>query len=462
MRDINKLKSFSAKDYTARPTLLAEVDSRQQAKKNMPGLGGTTSHSYQPEVPPPIQQQPQPPMPEPQHQQYQPFRPHDQADYRDPADHYPRSNIYEAPYHSRSRSCRIFDDEENDYSSVSSRTSGQRYHGVRRSGASGPMRRHRYDHVDNTYGSEYGERLRHRELRQMAPPPSSHSRRMLEQRRQPHRSNRYYDHHEHYDYEERSERYARDYYNDFDDYEEFDERYSDHYDHRRASSGLARRRDAQRRPRASDVRVGCTTRGEVGWASSYSTRGMNHGRHGYHSRPRVVRLDDPRDGDSIIFRSSPAPSGKGDSSDSESLLVLEHGKPRSQFGRILATLKRQTTGFAPLSPKATVHRVQMREAKVAGAQRVVNGRIVEVKSEHGDNGETESVPASALPENDEIAGAVDVASAPPAPPAEHAEQDPSEQLLKAVVTTDAIAEDGNEAETPPVPVAAGVVKVAAT
>ncbi|KAJ2703709.1 hypothetical protein H4218_000175 [Coemansia sp. IMI 209128] len=459
MRDINKLKSFSAKDYTSRPTLLAEVDSRQQAKKNMPGLGGTTSHSYQPEAPPPTQQ-PQPPMPEPQYQQYQPFRPHDHADYRDPADHYPRSNIYEAPYHNRSRSGRIFDDEENDYSSVSSRTSGLRHHETRRGGGSGPMRRHRYDHVDNTYGSEYGERLRSREQRQMAPPPSSHSRRVVEQRRQPRRSNRYHEeHHERYDYEGRSDRYARDYYDDYDDDEEFDERYNDYYDHRRASSGLARRHDAQRRPHASDIRVGRTNRSEVGWASSYSTRGIAHGRHGYHSRPRVVRLDDPRDGDSIIFRSSPAPSGKGDSSDSESLLVLEHGKPRSQFGRILATLKRQTTGLAPLSPKATVHRVQIREAKVAGAQRVVNGRIVEVKSENEDNGETESAPESALPENNVAAGTVDGA---PATPAEPAEQVSPKQSVDAAVATDAIAADEIVAETPPTPVTAGAATVAVT
>ncbi|KAJ2063230.1 hypothetical protein GGI17_001841 [Coemansia sp. S146] len=461
MRDINKLKNFSAKDYTARPTLLAEVDSRQQARKNMPGLGGTTSHSYQPEAPPPIQQQPLPPLPEPQPQQHQSFRPHDQGEYRDhrdQADHYPRSNRYEVSYHNRSRSCQIFDDEDNDYSSISSRTSGQRYHGAGRNGSHGPTRRHRYDHVDNTYGSEYGERLRHREFRQMAPPPSSHGRQVVEQRRQPHRNARYYEY-EHHDYEERSKTYVRDYYDDLDDDEEFDERYGDPYDHRLAAAGSARRRDAQRRPCASDVRVG-RARGEARWASPYSSRGSTHGRHGYHGRPRLAHLDDPRDGDSVIIRSSPPPTGKASGSDSESLLVLEHGKPRSQFGRILANLKRQTTGFTPMSPKATVHSVQIREAKVTGAQRAVDGRIVEVKSENED--EVESMPASALPEAD---GVVDTDNAAPIPPTEPTEQNASEQPLQTVATTEKVGDIGDAAmdpPAPPTPVATSAVPVTAT
>ncbi|KAJ2108191.1 hypothetical protein GGI16_001231 [Coemansia sp. S142-1] len=454
MRDINKLKSFSAKDYTSRPTLLAEVDSRQQARKNMPGLGGTTSHSYQPEVPPPIQQQPLPPLPEPQPQQHQSFRQHDQGEYRDhrdQGDHYPRPNRYEASYHNRSRSCQIFDDEENDHSSVSSHTSGQRYHGAGRNGSHGPMRRHRYDHVDNTYGSEYGERLRHRENRQVAPPPSSHGRRVLEQRRQPRRNARYYEQYEHHDYEERSETYARDYYDDLDDDEEFDERYGGRYDHRLASSGSARRRDAhrdaQRRPCASDVRVG-RTRGEAGWASPYSSRGSTHVRHGYHNRSRLVHLDDPRDGDSIVIRSSPPPTGKTSGSDSESLLVLEHGKPRSQFGRILANLKRQTTGFAPMSPKATVHSVQIREAKVTGAQRVADGRIVEMKSENDDDVEVESLPASALPEANVV---VDRGNDAPTPPTEPTEQGDPEQPSQIATTSVAVVDIVDKAEDPPVP-----------
>ncbi|KAJ2883934.1 hypothetical protein H4R27_002432 [Coemansia aciculifera] len=461
MRDINKLKDFSAKDYTTRPTLLAEVDSRQQARKNMPGLGGTTSHSYQPEAPPPIQQQPLPPLPEPQPQQHQSFRPHDQGEYRDhhdQANHYPRPNRYEASYHNRSRSCQIFDDEDNDYSSVSSRTSGHRRHGAGRNGSHGPTRRHRYDHVDNAYGSEYGERLRRREFRQVAPPPSSHDRRVVEQRRQPRRNARYYEY-EHHDYEERSETYARDYYDDLDDDEDFDERYGDRYDHRLADPGSARRRDAQRQPCASDVRVG-RARGEARWASPYSSRGNTHGRHGYHTRPRLVHLDDPRDGDSVIIRSSPPPIGKASGSDSESLLVLEHGKPRSQFGRILANLKRQTTGFTPMSPKATVHSVQIREAKVIGGQRAADGRIIEVKSENED--EVESMPASALPEANVV---VDTGNAAPILPTEPAEQNASEQPLQTVATTETAVDNDNSAEAhpaPPTPVATSVVPVAAT
>ncbi|KAJ2828100.1 hypothetical protein FBU31_002996 [Coemansia sp. 'formosensis'] len=454
MRDINKLKSFSAKDYTTRPTLLAEADSRQLAKKNMPGLGGATSHSYQPEVPPPIQQQPPPPLPEPQHQQHQSFRPHDQGDYRDQADHYPRSNRYEAPHHSRSRSCQVYDDEDNDYSSVSSRTSGRRHTSARRNGDHGPTRRHRHDHADNTYGSEYGERPRHRESRQMPPPPSSHGRRALEQRRQPRRNDRYHEHYEHYDYEDRSERYARDYYDDYDDDEEFDERYGDRYDHQQAGPGFARRRDAQGRTRTSDMRMG-RARAEAVWASPYGSRGSMPGRHGHYGRPRLVRLDDPRDADSIIIRSSPPHTSKAGSSDSESLLVLEHGKPRSQFGRILANLKRQTAGFAPVSPKATVHSVQIRGSKVAGAHRAADGQIVEMKSEIEDNDDVVNVTASAVPE-----GAI--ASTPPT---ESMEQDASEQPLQTVETTDAVEDNGSTDEAPsppPTPIAVSAVPVAAT
>ncbi|KAJ2908939.1 hypothetical protein GGI21_002382, partial [Coemansia aciculifera] len=348
MRDINKLKSFSAKDYTARPTLLAEVDSRQLAKKSMPGLGGTTSHSYQPAIPPTAQQQPQQPLPLPLEQQHIPFRAHEQADYRDQVDHYPRPDRYEVPYDQhRSRSCQNFAEDDDDYSSVSSRNSNRRYHDSKRAGGGGHKSRRPRRH-DHAYDNDKSLVHRSRDSRQIPPPPSSHGRRALGRRPQRRHNSRY---HEHYDYEERSEAYARDNYDDFDDEddEEYDERYGDRYDRRPAGPGYHGRHDSQRRPRLADMYADRSRR-DPRWTPPYHGRGRDDYHHG---RPRFAHLDDPRDGDSIIIRTSRPPTGKGGSSDSESLLVLEHGKPRSQFGRILANLKRQAAPFAPMSPTAT-------------------------------------------------------------------------------------------------------------
>ncbi|KAJ2331130.1 hypothetical protein GGI00_003394 [Coemansia sp. RSA 2681] len=453
MRDINKLKDFSAKDYTAGPTLLAEVDSRQQAKRNLPGLGGATSHSYQPEILPPAPQlqQPLPPPPEPQHQQ--PYRPYDQADYRDQVEHYPRPDRYEASYHHhRSRSCQNFDEEDVDYSSVSSRTSGWRYHGAKHGGGHKPKKSHRYDHA---YGSEHGAMQRAREFRQMASPPSSHGRRAPEWRHQRRQDDRHY---ERYGYEERPEAYAREYYDEFDDDDdELDERYGGRYDHRPTGPDYPRRRDAQRRPRIDDVRVD-RARHEPIWTPPYHGRGSASGRHGYHSRPQLANLDDPRDGDSIIIRSSRPPTGKAGSSDSESLLVLEHGKPRSQFGRILANLKRQTAPFAPMSPKATVHNVQIKEAKVAEARRAADRRIVEVRSENEDD--SESLPASAVPEV-EADGSGQPSQTVAATVVAAGDEDDVIEETRIVTTGD--EDDIVEATpVPPTPVMASAVPVAAT
>ncbi|KAJ1671830.1 hypothetical protein GGF38_000506 [Coemansia sp. RSA 25] len=452
MRDINKLKNFSAKDYTAGPTLLAEVDSRQQAKRNLPGLGGATSHSYQPEILPPAPQlqQPLPPPPEPQHQQ--PYRPYDQADYRDQVEHYPRPDRYEASYHHhRSRSCQNFDEEDVDYSSVSSRTSGWRYHGAKHGGGHKPKKSHRYDHA---YGSEHGAMQRAREFRQMASPPSSHDRRAPERRHQRRQDDRYY---ERYGYEERPEAYAREYYDEFDDDDELDERYGGRYDHRPTGPDYPRRRDAQRRPRIADVRVDRARHDPI-WTPPYHGRGSASGRHGYHSRPQLANLDDPRDGDSIIIRSSRPPTGKAGSSDSESLLVLEHGKPRSQFGRILANLKRQTAPFAPMSPKATVHNVQIKEAKVAEARRAADRRIVEVRSENEDD--SESLPASAVPEV-EAGGSGQPSQTVAATVVAAGDEDDVVEETRVVTTGD--EDDIVEATpVPPTPVMASAVPVAAT
>ncbi|KAJ2064305.1 hypothetical protein GGI08_002409 [Coemansia sp. S2] len=101
-----------------------------------------------------------------------------------------------------------------------------------------------------------------------------------------------------------------------------------------------------------------------------------------------------------------------------------------------------------MSPKATVHSVQIREAKVTGAQRVADGRIVEMKSENDDDVEVESLPASALPEANVV---VDRGNDAPTPPTEPTEQGDPEQPSQIATTSVAVVDIVDKAEDPPVP-----------
>ncbi|KAJ2470882.1 hypothetical protein GGI02_002644 [Coemansia sp. RSA 2322] len=465
MRDINKLKDFSAKDYSARPTLLAEADTRRLAMKSIPGLGGSTCHSYQPEEPPSTQQQhTQQQHTQQQHTQHQQQpRSSGARDYHDIDDHYARPNRYEASYH-RSQSCHNLEDEDNDGSSTSSYI-GNRHHQGSRGGGGGrvPKRQHHHERGNNAYRSEYSERASVREHRQMPSPRSSHGRRALDRRHYPRRDNQYY---EYYDYDEYSEPYASDYDNEWDEERESNPRHGRHYEGRIADMDLSGRRAAHRRPRA-DV---YTTRGRDNTAWESQHRAGRHappGHGGYHRRPRLARLDDPRDGDSIVIRSTHPPMSKAaGSSDSESLLVLEHGKPRSQFGRILANLKRHASEAKATSPLLTTQDAQHYDGKDEAEDPESGNRIVEVVSETEENQAGNVEGGLAKPEvatNTSEKSPLATASTNSGSEPDAANLPPPPSNLSASAEADKEEAHDNEHLAPPTPaVAAVAVTIAAT
>ncbi|KAJ2157052.1 hypothetical protein GGF46_004766 [Coemansia sp. RSA 552] len=329
MRDMNKAKEFSAKDYGSRPTLLAEADSRRQAKKNMPGLGGTTCHSFQPEV---QQQQPPPqplqPSPSDAYHPRSPSRPHGRR-------HHHHGQNYDSPRGDaghRTSSPRYHpDDPDHGYiSSTSSVSRSRRHDGRDGRGRRGPRhaRRDIYDHYD--------ERPPPPEFRQRDPP------RRRSRGRDPYRRRREEQDYDHYDYSDYSDSYISEY----DDEWDYDS--DDYYDDHGPDPRDMRRRPAHRRSRGDDPRGPAR-------ADDRRKKHFHERRNAMYEprrKPRPARLDDPRDGG--IFA---APARRGQREEGAPHPGMPAGapdaQPRSQFGRMLANIKRHATLSKPSSPKST-------------------------------------------------------------------------------------------------------------
>ncbi|KAJ1860722.1 hypothetical protein LPJ73_001266 [Coemansia sp. RSA 2703] len=323
MRDLNKIKEFSARDYNARPTLLAEADSRKLAKKNMPGLGGTTCHSFQPVV--------APPSPPPQSQ-------HGQRASRRGGREYPE---YQGHSHDRHRSDTAYrrqssrhnhDDAASLSSSRSSR--GQRAHRQHRSRYPD---NNRYDQSGSAYNSDYEDYPSGREFRRVDSPSRS--------RRSSNRDSR------------RGRRgHANDHHYDYYDCDEFsDEYYSDEYDdlNRREAGGRhgspsnsakgLRRRAAQRRT-YGDSHTGKDNdfgRSDRSWKQTSRNDRKGNGHRDARRRPVApVYLDDPRNNSDILPPSGHRAARDSISDDSDSADIPRNSKPRSQFGRFLENIKR--------------------------------------------------------------------------------------------------------------------------
>ncbi|KAJ2588403.1 hypothetical protein IWW49_003007 [Coemansia sp. RSA 1797] len=314
MRDINKVKEFSARDYNSRPTLLAEADSRRLAKKNMPGLGGTTSHSFQPEVVQPVVQQ-QPPLEA--YMPPSPSRPHGHRSYQG----HPNDSYYAhqpEPVHYQSLSphqppSRHYDDYASPPPSTKHRSD------ARSSGRGRTTKR--YQRYEDEY-DQYDDRAPVREFRQRVPHRQPRGRDTLERSHRRH-DERYYDH---YDY---SDSYASDY------YDELDDDYDECYDNRGGQRPLPRRA-TQYRPRGAP-------RGEP---RMYEGRRMHPHDHrdvvdeGLRKH-RGAHLDDPRDSHSVVRAETRGANRQTAAEASANPDAGTHGAtPRSQFGRMLANIKR--------------------------------------------------------------------------------------------------------------------------
>ncbi|KAJ2878315.1 hypothetical protein FB639_003423 [Coemansia asiatica] len=373
MRDINKIKEFSVKDYTARPTLLAEADSRRMAKKNMPGLGGTTCHSFQPEVQPqltPASQQPYHAQTA-QRGQHAPYH-HSDRD-RDRVEHHEHVRSSRKPDMSRRRtSPRMsnYDDDSYEDVSLSSGRSNRRYYGDSRGGSrnakmqshhghrqrsSNPRRNH-YDRAGSVYNSDYEDHPHGREFRKANPLSSLRNRRGIDRCRRDYHEDRHYDC---YDYEEFSDDYFSD---EFDEWS--DDRYSERFGSSAgAAKGGLKRRTAQRRAQG-DARASRDKDydREARWRGPLRSNGKGGVHHGGRSRPAVpvVNLDDPRNNNDVLPRSAHRSRRGSISGDSDFSEKARNAKPRSQFGRMLANIKRQA---APGSPRAESESQNAAESK---------------------------------------------------------------------------------------------------
>ncbi|KAJ2775427.1 hypothetical protein IWQ56_000065 [Coemansia nantahalensis] len=329
MRDLNKVKEFSARDYASRPTLLAEADSRRLAKKTMPGLGGTTSHSIQQAVAPP------PPPPQPM-QQYPParYQPLSQPQQHEHHDHYdphgdPREAHYRTPWPEsecrRRPSRQRLAGDSHGYASSASESSTRR-----RGGARGQAQKRRQKHAFD-HDSEYEARGPPREFRpREAPHQHTRSRRAFGGSRSRRRDDREYSH---YDYDDDSDSYASGCYDECDgESNGYDDGYS-----RRPAHG--RRRTERVPPRSSPRRR--RTEMDSRW-----DKPPHRGRAATH-RPRAGRLDDPRDDASIVHVAA-RPARRDDGAADAGAPASQHAaRPRSQLGRFLANIKRQARAPGP-------------------------------------------------------------------------------------------------------------------
>ncbi|KAJ2852558.1 hypothetical protein IWW36_000187 [Coemansia brasiliensis] len=321
MRDINKVKQFSARDYTSRPTLLAEADSRRMAKKNMPGLGGTTCHSFQPEPMPVSQPQLAPsdmysPPQTPSHRNYPEYA-------RDPQRHAHRSETSRR----RPPSRQPYDDVGHGYMTSSSSISNKRQ-SMRREAR--PKRHGKYNdaydrHIDRPSMNEF----RHRER-------SGRSRSTLSRHLQKRRH-----HDQTYDYYEYDDDYPDSLGSDY--YDEWEGDYDDCYEQERYS----RRRSSRGSPRRRMSRLD-------GHRQHYSRKWDYEMRSG-HRRHRSAHLDDPRDSNGIVLAATKQLNQQNMANASSFIAQAQSNRPRSQFGRILANMKRKTEASKPASPSLSAH-----------------------------------------------------------------------------------------------------------
>ncbi|KAJ2672272.1 hypothetical protein GGI25_005199 [Coemansia spiralis] len=356
MRDLNKIKEFSAKDYNARPTLLAEVDSRMLAKKAMPGLGGISNHSFQPENVP--SRSVNPPISPTLRHKYSSISElpemggradHSQRDYYDR--HYGSSHKYN-PGYEKSMSCQNLYGMCSDNASVSSGGSSKRNldardggKGLGRNGREHKRRhRHGYDYSrGDAYGSEYSERGPPREFRRMEAQPPPRGYRALGRHGRNNWDDRYY---EQYDYEDSSDIYASDCYDEWGEDE-----YEGYYDNDDIGTHYRRRNTAHRKPRTKQR----LERGKMPahWRPP-PRNGRGDGIAGYHrgehGKRLQIYLDDPRGNSDVAYRVAPDIAEKAGSVKSQSSITSATPvKPRSQFGRILANIRRQS-GAEPNAP----------------------------------------------------------------------------------------------------------------
>ncbi|KAJ2665364.1 hypothetical protein IWW48_000253 [Coemansia sp. RSA 1200] len=371
MRDLNKIKEFSAKDYTARPTLLAEVDSRMLAKKNIPGLGGSASHSYQPQAQPQAQAQVQPQAHAHGQKQAHGRHPHsptgrhrqinnsDQFGYdrrpeRSNPDYYDRhysSHRHDQGFENLSSYQNLYA-MCNDNASVSSGGSSKRnmdMRGIRGGEGREHKRRHRHDHRGNAHGSEYGDGMPLREFRRTdarSPPPRGY--RTLGRHYRRYRDDYY---HEQYDFDDVSDMYASDYYDEWEgnDHEGYYGDDSVEYAHHRRHTV---HRKSHRRQRAERRRAGSQMKPPQ---RHYRDESLVEHRGGPRKK-LPMHLDDPRGSNGFTFRAAaaaPESAERTNSFDSQSpsqssLISITRAKPRSQFGRMLANIKQRSAN----EPKA--------------------------------------------------------------------------------------------------------------
>ncbi|KAJ2617280.1 hypothetical protein H4S08_000381 [Coemansia sp. RSA 1365] len=340
MRDLNKLKQFSAKDYSSRPTLLAEVDSRQLAKRNMPGLGGSTCHSFQPEAPPLPIQPPQQQFPPAGYHSSPPPRPQDRNDhetyYGHPHDQYysPRRGD---PAHRKQAPRQDSEEKGRRYSSSFSDT-GNKRRTEPKTDRSRSSRKHRdQERGRDTYGGEY-EGKHVREFRQRKPYQRTRGRSTRGRTHHRRYDDKDYDH---FDYDDYSDSYASEYYEewdcDSDDY--YDDRVDDARHHRRRSSKYRSRVDAYREP----VRAGDGRRRKQRHADAHDS---------WH-KPHRAPLDDPRDSNRMGTGATKGAVRQGAAIGSEQTIDPHAARQRSQFGRILANIKRGAPAAGVLSGKSS-------------------------------------------------------------------------------------------------------------
>lgn len=302
MRDLNKVKEFSSIDYSSRPTLLAEADSRRLAKRNMPGLGGTTCHSYQPEpelpmaaaVPPPPPVPPSVPASEPSsdHRRRKSKQPHRRHRFKPPQRNRRRRPKYEGEEEEE-------DEYYSDYSYGSS-AEHEEYEKSRQSvGKHHPKRNH-----NNRFGPPVHNH-RSREFYSRESTPSRHS-----------GGRRYY---EQFDYEDE---YMGPTYDD--DYEEYEEMEWDRYDRR---SGARSHRGYYQEPlRRRPGKIPKEYRDPV--------QPPARGRTVVHRTPgHVHRCGTPESFDLMSIRRPQTSTS----------IHPPQPHPRSQFGRVLANINHHKT-----------------------------------------------------------------------------------------------------------------------
>ncbi|KAJ2402204.1 hypothetical protein GGI23_000881 [Coemansia sp. RSA 2559] len=373
MRDLNKMKEFSAKDYTSRPTLLAEADNRMLAKRNMPGLGGSASHSYQPQpLPQPPRQASQQQLPPDRHRQ---MNNSDMAGIERRPDRFNRGycDRQYSPYrfdpgHEKSTSCQNLYGMCNDNASMSSGGSTNRKIDMRDSRGGDRRehkRRHRHSRRGDAYGSEYGEGMPVQEFRRVETRPPPRGYRPLGRHYRRHRDDYYY---EQYDYDDASDMYASDCYDEWDENIEYDDYHEEPGHHGKHSV----HRGSRGRQRSERGKIHPQTRPP----QQKHYRGEEFAAYrGSSKRRPPMQLDDPRGRDGFSFKAAAAAAAttgetterRGSIGSQSSIISVVQVKPRSQFGRMLANIKRQPENGAQSASKAELTDTKDEEGAVEDA-----------------------------------------------------------------------------------------------